>query len=150
MTMPGTLTVNGARLWDTILASAKIGPGRTPTGLRRLALTDADREMRDLFAGWCREAGCTVTVDRMGNMFARRPGTDDSLPPVLVGSHLDTQIAGGRYDGILGVLAALEIVRTLQRRRRARAAADRDRELDQRGGRALPAADARLGRLRSK
>jgi N-carbamoyl-L-amino-acid hydrolase len=69
--------------------------------------------MRDLFGRWCREAGCTVTVDRMGNMFARRPGTDDSLPPVLVGSHLDTQIAGGRYDGILGVLAALEIVRTL-------------------------------------
>src|SRR5687768_2019946 len=112
MTMPGTLTVNGARLWDTILASARIGPGRTPTGLRRLALTDADREMRDLFARWCRDAGCTVTVDRMGNMFARRPGSDDSLPPVLVGSHLDTQIAGGRYDGILGVLAALEIVRT--------------------------------------
>ena len=86
MTTPRTLTVNGARLWDTILASAKIGPGRTPTGLRRLALTDADREMRDLFARWCREAGCSVTVDRMGNMFARRPGTDESLPPVLVGS----------------------------------------------------------------
>ena len=113
MTTPRTLTVDGARLWDTILGSAKIGPGRTPTGLRRLALTDADREMRDLFARWCREAGCSVTVDRMGNMFARRPGTDESLPPVLVGSHLDTQIAGGRYDGILGVLAALEIVRTL-------------------------------------
>ncbi|HEX5814364.1 MAG TPA: Zn-dependent hydrolase [Methylomirabilota bacterium] len=113
MTTSRTLTVDGARLWDTVLASARIGPGRTPTGLRRLALTDADREMRDLFARWCREAGCSVTVDRMGNMFARRPGTDDSLPPVLVGSHLDTQIAGGRYDGILGVLAALEIVRTL-------------------------------------
>jgi beta-ureidopropionase / N-carbamoyl-L-amino-acid hydrolase len=108
-----TLSVNGERLWETVMASARIGPGRTPTGLRRLALTDADREMRDLFARWCRDAGCIVTVDRMGNMFARRPGTDDSLPPVLVGSHLDTQIAGGRYDGILGVLAALEIVRTL-------------------------------------
>lgn len=108
-----TLTLNGERLWETIMASARIGPGRTPTGLRRLALTDADREMRDLFGRWCREAGCTVTVDRMGNMFARRPGTDDTLAPVLIGSHLDTQIAGGRYDGILGVLAALEIVRTL-------------------------------------
>ena len=107
------LTVNGERLWETIMASARIGPGRTPTGLRRLALTDADREMRDLFAGWCRDAGLGVTVDRMGNMFARRPGTDDTLPPVLVGSHLDTQIAGGRYDGILGVLTGLEIVRTL-------------------------------------
>jgi N-carbamoyl-L-amino-acid hydrolase len=95
------------------MASARIGPGRTPTGLRRLALTDADREMRDLFAGWCREAGCTVTVDGMGNMFARRPGLDDALPPVVIGSHLDTQIAGGRFDGILGVLAGLEVIRTL-------------------------------------
>jgi N-carbamoyl-L-amino-acid hydrolase len=108
-----TVAVNGERLWETILASARIGPGRTPNGLRRLALTDADREMRDLFARWCREAGCGVTVDRMGNMFARRPGTDDTLPPVLVGSHLDTQIAAGRYDGPLGVLAALEVVRAL-------------------------------------
>jgi beta-ureidopropionase / N-carbamoyl-L-amino-acid hydrolase len=108
-----TRSIDGRRLWETILASAAIGQGRTPTGLRRLALTDADREMRDLFARWCREAGCTVTVDRVGNMFARRPGLDDALPPVLIGSHLDTQIAGGRYDGILGVLAGLEIVRTL-------------------------------------
>ena len=113
MTTDRTLGVNGERLWSTLMASARIGPGRTPTGLRRLALTDADREMRDLFAEWCRDAGCAVTVDGMGNMFARRPGTDAALPPVLVGSHLDTQIAGGRYDGILGVLAALEIVRTL-------------------------------------
>jgi beta-ureidopropionase / N-carbamoyl-L-amino-acid hydrolase len=113
MTTDRALSVNGERLWSTIMASARIGPGRTPTGLRRLALTDADRDMRDLFAEWCRDAGCAVTVDGMGNMFARRPGTDEALPPVLVGSHLDTQIAGGRYDGILGVLAALEIVRTL-------------------------------------
>ena len=113
MTTTHALAVNGERLWSTIMASARIGPGRTPTGLRRLALTDADREMRDLFARWCREAGCTVTVDRMGNMFARRPGLDDSLPPVVIGSHLDTQIAGGRFDGILGVLAGLEVIRTL-------------------------------------
>jgi N-carbamoyl-L-amino-acid hydrolase len=113
MTTTHALAVNGDRLWSTIMASARIGPGRTPTGLRRLALTDADREMRDLFAGWCREAGCTVTVDGMGNMFARRPGLDDALPPVVIGSHLDTQIAGGRFDGILGVLAGLEVIRTL-------------------------------------
>jgi N-carbamoyl-L-amino-acid hydrolase len=107
------LAINGPRLWDTIMASARIGPGRIETGLRRLALTDADREMRDLFIRWCREAGCAVTVDRMGSIFARRAGTDDSLPPVLIGSHLDTQIAGGRFDGILGVLAGLEVLRTL-------------------------------------
>jgi len=107
------LSINGPRLWETILASARIGPGRIETGLRRLALTDADREMRDLFVRWCREAGCAVTVDRMGSIFARREGTDPALPPVLIGSHLDTQIAGGRFDGILGVLSGLEVIRTL-------------------------------------
>ncbi len=107
------LTVNGERLWETIVASAAIGPGRVPSGLQRLALSDADKEMRDLFVRWCREAGCTVTVDRMGSIFARREGSDPSLPPVLIGSHLDTQIAGGRYDGIVGVLAGLEIIRSL-------------------------------------
>ncbi len=105
------LQANGARFWDTIEASAGIGPG-VAGGLRRLALTDSDKEMRDLFRRWCEEAGCTVTVDQMGSMFARREGRED-LPPVLIGSHLDTQIAGGRYDGIAGVLAGLEIVRTL-------------------------------------
>ena len=74
------MIVDGQRLWETIMASARIGPGRTPTGLRRLALTDADREMRDLFARWCREVGCAVTVDRMGNMFARRPGSTTRCP----------------------------------------------------------------------
>jgi hypothetical protein len=111
--MTTQLAINGPRLWDTIMASARIGPGRIETGLRRLALTDADREMRDLFVRWCRDAGCAVTIDRMGSIFARRAGTDDSLPPVLIGSHLDTQIAGGRFDGILGVLAGLEVIRTL-------------------------------------
>lgn len=106
------LTIDGARLWDTLLASAKIGPGRAG-GLRRLALSDADKEMRDLFVAWCEAAGLTVSVDRMGNIFARRAGREDGLPPVMIGSHLDTQVAGGRYDGILGVLAGLEIVRTL-------------------------------------
>jgi N-carbamoyl-L-amino-acid hydrolase len=112
-TPTSSLAINGARLWDTIMASARIGPGRIETGLRRLALTDADREMRDLFVRWCRGAGCSVTVDRMGSIFARREGTDPTLPPVLIGSHLDTQIAGGRFDGILGVLSGLEAIRTL-------------------------------------
>lgn len=102
---------NGERFWETIETSARIGPG-VAGGLRRLALGDADKEMRDQFRRWAEDAGCTVTVDRMGSMFARRPGRED-LPPVMVGSHLDTQIAGGRYDGVVGVLAGLEIVRTL-------------------------------------
>ena len=105
------LRANGERFWKTVDASAKIGPG-IAGGMRRLALTDSDKEMRDLFRHWCEEAGCTVMIDRMGSMFARRLGRED-LPPVMVGSHLDTQIAGGRYDGIVGVLAGLEIIRTL-------------------------------------
>ena len=105
------LQANGERFWETIEASAQIGPG-VAGGLRRLALTDSDKEIRNLFRHWCEEAGCTVSVDQMGSMFARRAGRED-LPPVLIGSHLDTQIAGGRYDGIAGVLAGLEVVRTL-------------------------------------
>lgn len=105
-------TINLQRLWKTIERSSQIGIGR-PGGLRRLTLTDDDRTMRDLFVSWCTDAGCRVTIDRVGNIFARRPGRDDSLPPVVIGSHLDTQVNGGRFDGILGVLAGLEIVRTL-------------------------------------
>ncbi len=82
-------------------------------GCGRLALTDGDREARDLFASWCREAGCTVTIDRLGNMFAQRPGRDNALTPIGIGSHLDTQPHGGKFDGVYGVLAGLEIVRTL-------------------------------------
>ncbi len=93
------------------MASARIGPGRAG-GLSRLALGDADKEMRDLFARWCGETGLAVRIDRAGNMFARYAGRE-ALPPVLVGSHLDTQITGGRFDGILGVLAGLEAVRRL-------------------------------------
>ena len=111
-----TVRIDAARFWTTVMRSGDIGPGKAG-GLRRLALSDADKEMRDLFVTWCTEAGCTVTVDRVGNIFARRPGTDDHLPPVLVGSHLDTQVAGGKYDGIVGVLAGLEILRTLDERR---------------------------------
>ena len=109
------LQVDGKRLWETIIRSGEIGPGRAG-GLRRLPLTDADKVMRDQFVAWSEEAGCAVTVDRLGNIFARRPGEDDALPPVMIGSHLDTQVAGGRYDGILGVLSGLEVVRTLNDR----------------------------------
>ena len=91
---------------------AKIGA--TPKGgVCRLALTDLDKEGRDLFVSWCEEAGCSVSVDKMGNIFARRAGTDDSLPPVVTGSHLDTQPTGGKFDGIYGVLCGLEVIRTL-------------------------------------
>ena len=88
--------------------------GATPRGgVRRLALTDDDRRGRDLFAQWCRDAGMTVSVDAVGNLFARRAGIDAQAAPVLIGSHLDTQPEGGRFDGVYGVLAALELVRTL-------------------------------------
>ena len=112
--MSGTrnLAIDGDRLWASIMAVAEIG-ATAKGGSRRLALTDLDRAARDLFVGWCRAAGCTVTVDRMGNIFARRPGRDDSLDPVVTGSHLDTQPTGGRFDGVYGVLAGLELVRTL-------------------------------------
>jgi N-carbamoyl-L-amino-acid hydrolase len=109
------LTVEIERLWATIEASAGIGRG-PKGGLRRLTLTDDDRRMRDLFAGWARDSGFRLTVDRLGNMFVRRTGTEPELPPVLIGSHLDTQASAGRFDGILGVLAGLEVLRTLQDR----------------------------------
>ncbi|MCA0941847.1 Zn-dependent hydrolase [Salipiger pacificus] len=100
------------RFWSTIEASAKIGTGR-PGGLSRLTLTDSDREMRDLFVSWCKDAGLAVEIDELGSIFARREGTDPELPPIYIGSHLDTQINGGRFDGIAGVLAGLELVRCL-------------------------------------
>ena len=106
------LRVDLNRFWTTIERSAQIGPGR-PGGLARLALSDSDKQMRDQFVTWCLGAGLTVTVDRMGSIFARRAGTDDTLAPVVIGSHLDTQINGGRFDGIAGVLAGLEVMRTL-------------------------------------
>lgn len=109
------IEIDGRRFWSTIERSGEIGRGRA-SGLKRLALSDSDKEMRDEFVAWCKDAGCAVTVDQVGSIFARRKGTDDSLPPVMIGSHLDTQIAGGRYDGIVGVLAGLEIVRTLEDR----------------------------------
>ncbi len=104
--------IDGKRLWDSLMEMARIGA--TPKGgVNRLTLTDLDRQSRDLFARWCTDAGCTIKIDRMGSMFARRRGSDDSLPPVMVGSHLDSQPTGGKFDGALGVMAALEVVRTL-------------------------------------
>lgn len=109
--MPDDLRVNSDRLWQSIMAMAEIGA--TPGGgVDRLALTDTDKAARDLFVEWCEAAGCTVTVDGLGNIFARRKGKSDR-PAVLVGSHLDSQPLGGKFDGAYGVLAGLEIVRTL-------------------------------------
>ncbi|MBC8239860.1 MAG: Zn-dependent hydrolase [Alphaproteobacteria bacterium] len=109
------LEIDGRRLWETLEASGEIGKLRD-TGLRRLALSDSDREIRDTFCAWARQAGCTVTVDQVGNIFARRAGTDDSLPAIATGSHLDSQMCGGKYDGVLGVMSGLEVLRTLNDR----------------------------------
>lgn len=106
------LSVNGDRLWASLEEMAQIGPG-VAGGNRRLALTDEDKTGRDRFVAWAREAGCTITVDAVGNIFARRAGSEPDVAPVLAGSHLDTQPTGGRYDGVFGVLSALEVVRTL-------------------------------------
>ena len=113
MSAPGeNLRINSDRLWETIHAMAEIGPG-IAGGSNRQTVTDEDGEGRKLFQKWCEDAGCTMGVDQMGTMFMRREGTDGNALPVYVGSHLDTQPTGGRYDGVLGVLAGLEIVRTL-------------------------------------
>jgi len=106
------LRINGDRLWDSIHELAEIGPG-VAGGSNRQTLTDDDRRGRELFQRWCEGAGLTMGVDQMGTMFARREGTEPSLDPVYIGSHLDTQPTGGRYDGVLGVLSGLEVVRTL-------------------------------------
>ena len=106
------LRINGDRLWGSLMDMAKIGA--TPKGgVCRLTLTDLDKQGRDLFVQWCEEAGCTVKVDQMGNIFARRPGRNNNLAPVGTGSHLDSQPTGGRFDGVYGVLAGLEVIRTL-------------------------------------
>jgi beta-ureidopropionase / N-carbamoyl-L-amino-acid hydrolase len=113
MPSPGeNLKINGERLWDSLMEMAKIGPG-VAGGNNRQTLTDEDSEGRHLFKKWCDAAGCTMGVDEMGNMFARREGTDPEALPVYVGSHLDTQPTGGKYDGVLGVLGGLEVIRTL-------------------------------------
>ena len=112
MTIPGAnLRINSARLWDSLMEMAQIGPG-IAGGNNRQTLTDADGEGRHLFARWCADAGMTMGVDTMGNMFATRAGTED-LAPVYMGSHLDTQPTGGKYDGVLGVLGGLEVIRSM-------------------------------------
>ncbi len=106
------LQIDARRLWQSLMHTAQIGA--TPKGgLCRLTLTDLDRQVRDWFKAQCEALGCAVTVDDMGNMFARRPGKNAALPPIAMGSHLDTQPTGGKFDGVLGVLAALEAMRTL-------------------------------------
>jgi len=113
MAAPGeNLRINGDRLWDSLMEMAKIGPG-VAGGNNRQTLTDADAEGRALFRKWCDAEGLSMGVDKMGTMFARREGTDPDALPVYVGSHLDTQPTGGKYDGVLGVLGGLEIIRTL-------------------------------------
>jgi N-carbamoyl-L-amino-acid hydrolase len=113
MAAPGeNIRVNSARLWDSLEEMALIGPG-VAGGCNRQTLTDADGEGRHLFQRWCEAAGMTMGVDTMGNMFATRPGTDPAALPVYMGSHLDTQPTGGKYDGVLGVLGALEVVRSM-------------------------------------
>ncbi|WP_133471225.1 Zn-dependent hydrolase [Paraglaciecola marina] len=106
------LQINGERLWDTLMTMAEIG-ATDKGGCNRQALTDLDKAGRDLFVNWCEAIGCERRVDEMGNMFLRKAGTDNSLPPVLMGSHLDTQPTGGKFDGVYGVLGGLEVLRTL-------------------------------------
>ena len=110
--LAGNLKINGDRLWKSIMEIAKIGPG-VAGGNNRQTLTDEDAEARDLFKKWCTDSNLSMGIDKMGNMFARREGTDPSALPVYVGSHLDTQPTGGKYDGVLGVLGGLELIRSL-------------------------------------
>jgi N-carbamoyl-L-amino-acid hydrolase len=113
MAAPGeNLRINSDRLWDSLMEMAKIGPG-IANGNNRQTLTDEDGEGRTLFQKWCDEAGLKMGVDQMGTMFARREGTDPEALPVYVGSHLDTQPTGGNFDGVLGVLGGLEVIRSL-------------------------------------
>jgi beta-ureidopropionase / N-carbamoyl-L-amino-acid hydrolase len=106
------LQINSQRLWDTIMETAQFG-ATAKGGICRLTLTDLDRKVRDWFKARCEGFGCTVSVDEVGNMFARRPGRNNALAPIAMGSHLDTQPTGGKFDGVLGVLGALEALRTL-------------------------------------
>ena len=107
--------IDAERLWGSLMEMAKIGA--TPKGgVKRLTLTDLDRQARELFVSWCKAAGLAVSVDGVGNIFARRAGRNNALPPIVSGSHLDTQPSGGRFDGCYGVMAALEVARTLNDR----------------------------------
>lgn len=107
-----TLRINEQRLWQSLMTMAKIGATKNG-GCNRQALTELDRQGRDLFVSWCMDAGCAVEFDQMGNIFARREGDDKDAPIVIAGSHLDTQPTGGKFDGVYGVLSGLEVIRTL-------------------------------------
>jgi len=104
--------INGERLWASLMELAQIG-ATAKGGVCRLTLTDLDKQGRDLVLSWAREAGMTVTIDKIGNGFMRRPGRNNALPPIVTGSHIDTQPTGGKFDGNYGVLAGIEVVRTL-------------------------------------
>ena len=106
------LTIDGDRLWSSLMTLAEIGATQKG-GVCRLALTELDRTARDLFVAWCRDTGCSIRIDELGNIFARRPGTDADAAPIVTGSHLDSQPTGGKFDGAYGVLAGLEVIRTL-------------------------------------
>jgi beta-ureidopropionase / N-carbamoyl-L-amino-acid hydrolase len=110
--MTANLTINPQRLWDSLMETAKFG-GTAAGGIKRLTLSDEDKKVRDWFKAQCEAIGCTVEIDEVGNMFARRPGRYDRLAPIAMGSHLDTQPTGGKFDGVLGVLGSLEAMRTL-------------------------------------
>jgi len=112
-TSAANMAVDKDRLWDSLNKMAEIGPG-VAGGCNRQTLTDADAQGRQLFREWCEDAGMTMGLDRMGNMFMRHEGTEPELDPIYIGSHLDTQPTGGRYDGVLGVLAGLEVIRTIR------------------------------------
>jgi N-carbamoyl-L-amino-acid hydrolase len=111
--MTDELRINSQRLWDSLMEMAQIG-ATAKGGCNRQALTDEDKQGRDLFIRWCRDLGCNISIDEMGNIFVRREGSDNSLPPVITGSHLDTQPTGGKFDGVYGVLAGLEVLRSLE------------------------------------
>ena len=106
------VSINSQRLWQSLMDLAKIG-ATEKGGVRRLALTPLDGQARDLFIRWCKEAGCEINIDKIGNIFARRAGRNNALPPIVTGSHIDTQPSGGKFDGNYGVLSGLEVVRTL-------------------------------------
>jgi N-carbamoyl-L-amino-acid hydrolase len=111
-TTMSSVRIDGDRLWNSLMEMAKIG-ATDKGGVCRLALTDVDKAARDLFVKWCEEAGCEVSIDRMGNIFGRRAGKSADSPPVMTGSHIDSQPTGGKFDGIYGVLSGLEVIRTL-------------------------------------
>jgi N-carbamoyl-L-amino-acid hydrolase len=112
MTASSNLKINPQRLWESLMHTAAFG-GTPKGGIKRLTVSDEDKQVRDWFKAECEKLGCTVQVDEVGNMFSTRPGKRNDILPIAMGSHLDTQPTGGKFDGVLGVLGALEVLRTL-------------------------------------